>query len=62
MRTIKGTNQYERDYKRETKGKSAVYADKLDAELAAVVTVLVADGTLQDRHQDHVLSGKWKGP
>ncbi len=61
MRTIKGTNQFKRDRKRETKGKSAAYVDKLNAELFAVVTALAIDKALQDRLQDHALSGDQKG-
>jgi|GraSoi_2013_40cm_1033754.scaffolds.fasta_scaffold54272_2 hypothetical protein len=40
MRTTKRTNQFKKDYKRETKGRSSTYAQKLDSELAAVVQVL----------------------
>jgi mRNA interferase YafQ len=53
MRTTERTNQFKRDYKRETKGRSKAYAQKLDIELAAVVQVLRADGTLDPRHEDH---------
>ena len=60
MRTIKPTGRFRRDYKRETKGKSAAYVTDLDVELAAVVAVLAADGTPDARHRDHTLSGKWK--
>jgi mRNA interferase YafQ len=60
MRTISGTNQYERDYKRETKGKSASYVTKLRDDPAAVVRVLAADGALEERHKDHALTGNWK--
>lgn len=59
MRTIEHTNKFKRDYKREIKGKSREYVRKLDAELAAVVQVLRIDGTLDQRHYDHPLSGKW---
>jgi addiction module RelE/StbE family toxin len=50
----------ERDYKRETKGRSASYVRKLDGDPAAVVGVLAADGTLEERHKDHALTGNWK--
>ena len=60
MRTIEHTNKFKRDYKRETKGRSREYVQELDAELAAVVRVLRADGTLDQRYYDHPLSGKWK--
>ena len=60
MRTTERTNQFKRDYKRETKGRSKAYAQKLDIELAAVVQVLRADGTLDPRHEDHPLTGEWR--
>src|SRR5258708_38559724 len=60
MRTRKPLNRFKRDYKRETKGKSAAFVAKLDAEFSAVVAALVADETLQDRHKDHAMSGDWK--
>jgi mRNA interferase YafQ len=60
MRTLSPGGRFRRDHKRETKGKSADYVDKLDADLAAVVAVLAADGMLDDRHRDHALSGEWK--
>jgi mRNA interferase YafQ len=60
MRTIRRTNQFKKDYKRETKGRSSTYALKLDAELAAVVDVLTVDGTLESRYRDHPLLNEWK--
>jgi mRNA interferase YafQ len=60
MRTIKGTGQYERDRKRETKGRSAAYIAKFDADLHAILRILAVDGRLEDRHKDHALVGKWK--
>ena len=60
MRTTERTNQFKRDYKRETKGRSKAYAQKLDIELAAVVQVLRADGTLDPRHEDHPPTGEWR--
>lgn len=60
MRTIKRTNQFKRDYTRETKGRSWTYVQKLDAELAAVVHMLVVDGTLEPRYRDHPLLNAWK--
>jgi mRNA interferase YafQ len=59
-RTIEHTNKFKRDYKREIKGKSRAHVRELEAELAAVVRVLRTDGTLDPRHYDHPLSGKWK--
>ncbi len=60
MRTIRRTNQFKKDYKRETKGRSSPYAQKLDAELDVVVQVLIVDGTLEPRYQDHPLLNEWK--
>jgi mRNA interferase YafQ len=59
MRTINRFNRFEKDYKRETKGQSAPYVAKLDAELSHVVRVLAVDGTLDARHRDHALTGGW---
>jgi mRNA interferase YafQ len=60
MRTIRRTNQFKKDHKRETKGRSAAYVKKLDGDLGVVVRVLEADGALEDRHKDHALTGDWK--
>jgi mRNA interferase YafQ len=60
MRTLSPGGRFRKDYKRETKGKSADDVKKLAAELAAVVMVLAADGTLDDHYRDHALSGDWK--
>jgi mRNA interferase YafQ len=60
MRTLRPSGRFRKDYKRETKGKSAAYVGQLDAELIAVVLVLATDGTLDDRFRDHALSGDWK--
>jgi hypothetical protein len=49
MRTIERTNQFKRDYKRETKGRSGAYVRKLDSELGAVVPMPAVDGTLDPR-------------
>jgi len=60
MRTIKRTNEFKNDWKRETKGRSRAYIAKLETELAAVAKVLQVDGTLDRRYSDHPLSGRWK--
>jgi mRNA interferase YafQ len=60
MRTIRHTSRFKKDYKRETKGWSLTSAKKLDAELAAVVQVLMVDGTLDLRYRDHPLLNEWK--
>jgi len=56
MRTIRYTNRFKRDYKREKTGK---HGKKLDADLMAVVKLLVADTPLPRRNFDHPLSGEW---
>jgi mRNA interferase YafQ len=60
MRTISHTNQFKKDYKREIKGKSSTFGEALDAELFAVVWVLIFDGTLAPRYRDHQLDNDWK--
>ena len=60
MRTIRRTNQFKKDYQRETKGRAATYVQKLDAELAAIMQVLTVDGTLEPRYRDHPLLNDWK--
>jgi mRNA interferase YafQ len=59
MRTIERAGRFRKDYRRETSGRSAAYVKKLDIDLEAVITVLAADGTLDDRHRDHALTGEW---
>jgi mRNA interferase YafQ len=60
MRTIRYTNAFKRDYKREKSGKSRQYAQKLDRELMDVVASLAADTALPRHHADHPLTGDWK--
>jgi mRNA interferase YafQ len=60
MRTIKHTQQFKKDWRRETSGRSAEYIDKLTADLAAVTKVLRADVAPAQQYRDHPLSGKWK--
>ncbi len=57
MRSIKRTQQFKRDYKREKKGR---YQKLLDKALMDVVNVLVRDKTLPQRYRDHALAGEWK--
>jgi mRNA interferase YafQ len=56
MRTIKYTNRFKRDYKREQAGR---YGKKLDAILMEPVNMLAADQLLPRRYFDHSLSGEW---
>ena len=55
MRRIERTNQFKRDYKRESRGRHRTY---LDASLALIVEALANDKPLEPRHYDHVLSGE----
>lgn len=56
MRSVKYTNKFKRDYKREKSGK---HSKKIDGELMAVVELLAADLPLPQRNFDHQLSGNW---
>ena len=56
MRTIERTNQFKRDYKRESRGRHRAY---LDADLARIIETLANDHPLEPRHHDHALSGEW---
>jgi mRNA interferase YafQ len=60
MRTIKYTNAFKRDYKREKSGKSRRHAEKLDRELMQLVALLAADAALPRHYADHPLTGDWK--
>jgi mRNA interferase YafQ len=57
MRTIERTGQFKRDYKRESKGR---HKATIDADLLAVLALLLNDRPLEDRHRDHALTGDWK--
>jgi len=57
MRTVKYTNRFKRDYRRE---KSGQLGKKLDSLLMAVVNLLAADEPLPQRNLDHPLTGDWK--
>jgi mRNA interferase YafQ len=56
MRTIRYTNRFRRDYKREKLGR---HGKILDAEIAQAVDMLKADTPLPRRYFDHALSGEW---
>jgi len=57
MRTIKYTSRFKRDYKREL---SSRHGKQLDANLLAVVNLLVKDEPLPARCYDHALINNWK--
>lgn len=57
MRTIRYTNRFKRDYKREKAGR---LGKTLDTELTEIVRLLAADTPLPRRNFDHPLSGEWR--
>lgn len=57
MRAIERTAQFKRDYKREAKGR---HRKTLDADLIAILEVLVADRPVAIRYRDHALTGDWR--
>ena len=56
MRTVKYTNRFKRDYRRE---KSGQHGKTLDTILIDVVNLLAADKSLPRRNFDHALTGDW---
>ena len=56
MRTIKFTNRFKRDYKRESRGR---HRATLEADLQIVVERLAADEPLPRSNYDHPLVGEW---
>jgi mRNA interferase YafQ len=57
MRTIRYSNRFKRDYKREKAGR---YGKQLDTALAEIVQLLMTDVPLPRRNFDHPLSGAWR--
>ena len=58
MRAIERTTQFRRDFKREMKGR---HRATLEADLTALLRVLVSDTPLAEKYRDHPLSGDWSG-
>ena len=56
MRTVKYTNRFRRDYRRE---KSGQHGRRLDKLLMEVVDMLAGDKPLPRRNFDHPLTGEW---
>lgn len=56
MRTIRYTNRFKRDYRREKSGR---HSKTLEYDLMEVVNLLAADMPLPHRNFDHPLSGDW---
>jgi mRNA interferase YafQ len=59
MPTTRQLNSFKRDYKRETKGKSADFVRKLDLDLGLLFLKLAANEPLPLHYRDHALSGNW---
>jgi mRNA interferase YafQ len=55
-RTIRRLPAFERDYRREKRGQRGC---RLEAELRAVLTLLLKDQPLPARCRDHPLRGEW---
>lgn len=56
MRTIKYTNRFKRDYRREKSGK---HSKTIDDALQDIVGLLAEDSPLPRRNFDHALTGNW---
>ena len=56
MRTISRTNQFKRDYKRESRGQHRSILDEL---LLSVITHLMSNTPLLPHYKDHALTGNW---
>jgi len=57
MRTVKYTNRFKRDYRREKSGR---HGRTLDTLLMEVLDLLAGDKPLPRRNFDHPLTGEWK--
>ena len=57
MRTIERTSAFRRDFKREKRGPHRRDLDKL---VASIVSLLVDDNPLPEKHRDHPLAGEWR--
>lgn len=58
MRTLRTTNAYLKDLRRELRGPRR---DGLQAEVTAVINVLLSGKPLDKKYKDHALNGEWKG-
>jgi mRNA interferase YafQ len=56
MRTVRYTNRFKRDYRREKSGR---HGKQLDALFLEIVDLLAADQPLPRRAFDHPLTGDW---
>jgi len=57
MRRIERTNQFKRDYKRESKG---LHRKTLNNDFTKIITLLANDKVLPLHYRDHALTGQWK--
>jgi len=57
MLRIERTRKFKRDYKRELKG---CHRATLEITLGEVLTLLVNNQPLAEKHWDHALTGDWK--
>jgi len=57
MRTIKQSNQFKRDLKREANGP---HRQALQSDFVAIISILANDQALAEKHRDHALTGDWK--
>jgi len=58
MRTIKQTNRFKRDLKREAQGQ---HRQTLKEGFVAILATLANDQTLPAKYRDHDLDGDWAG-
>ena len=56
MRKIEYASAFNRDFKREKKGR---HRETLSADVQGVVDTLASDRELPKRYRDHALSGNW---
>jgi mRNA interferase YafQ len=57
MRRIEYTTTFQRDFKREKRGR---YRADLDSLISEIVSLLSEDKSLPDRNRDHALTGNWR--
>lgn len=57
MRRIELTGAFRRDFKRKKKGQ---HRRDLDSLVSGVVSLLVEDAPLPEKHRDHGLGGEWR--
>ncbi len=58
MRVLRRTTRFKKDLKREKRGR---YRHTLEADLLAVLELLLEDKLLPESYKDHALTGNWQG-